>query len=480
MLKGRGLSRSAASDANFRDTISRLLFVAAIAFLMVDFVAQYAGASEFIRINKVSRFELGYLTVGYLIPNVLLTATAVSLIVAGRRNPAAALLALTLLEICSTQLFAEDFWKVENLLWVGLLIERVASLGLTASLLIFPDGTFYSSWGKRLAIAACLYAVVISISQLPTTETWPADAAVQCFAAIALGTRLRIEQGSKAHQILCVWLGVGLFILGYSLFYLIGPACQRSSFEFIRRLPGYLLALGILSLGAGIMVAVLRYRLFDLNRVISRSVIYALLVGGAGVLFEIAEGGLDVLLKTYLPVEGIRRHVMLVFAACFTAPFLASITRWADRRFRAPLLNLKDSLPRWLSEVVRFASEEETLSEAAAWVGSAVRSEHVAILTGADPLGLAGLGRGDVRQWSDEHPLEYDEVVTQDGDWMFPMRVPLRINPEGKGSVVGWLLVGRRRDGSAYAPDEIQALKEVSGPLARTIRELRQRDSAAP
>jgi hypothetical protein len=159
---------------------------------------------------------------------------------------------------------------------------------------------------------------------------------------------------------------------------------------------------------------------------------------------------------------------------------LASITRWADRRFRAPLLNLKDSMPRWLSEVVRFASEEETLSEAAAWVGSAVRSEHVAILPGADPLGLAGLGRGDVRQWSDEHPLEYDEVVTQDGDWMFPMRVPLRINPEGKGSVVGWLLVGRRRDGSAYAPDEIQALKEVSGPLARTIRELRQRDSAAP
>lgn len=109
---------------------------------------------------------------------------------------------------------------------------------------------------------------------------------------------------------------------------------------------GVLVATGFWSLPAAVVIAVTRYRLFDIDRVIGRTLAYALIAGAVGAVYVVTVVGL----QTLLPVEGSDLAIAgstLVAAATFgpvrrgssrssTGASTARGTRWRWSRARSP------------------------------------------------------------------------------------------------------------------------------------------------
>jgi hypothetical protein len=478
--------------------ITSAIAVALIVFwlgvLALDLIAHRYGVAHFYAtfrghaatVAQRNPLTLWTMMVLYLLPSIIFIATAILLVYKRPLNVVAILIAITLLCFDTTQLLAADFWiknyaqYTSQIEWMktytrySSLIEHVGVLSLIISSLIFPDGRFVPRWSAAIALAGFVYVACLTIWELPGTLSVPIDTIIECAALATLLLRMSASTGVGREQIRWAATGVGIFILSYAMFNLLSPVLQRSSSLGIRLIPGFVLTFGLLWLGLGFLVALLRHRLFDLNFVISRSLVYAALVGGAGILFLIAQGSLGEMLKRPIPDEDARHLILGIIAAGLIAPLRSTITAWADRRFRAPLLKLTEGLPAWFEQVRRFVSLEEIKSEIESSVSGALRCGYVDVQITETGQNFDGAPRKRPGKAAKEVPANSGDHLDDQGD---TERIPLRISGTDDGPVVGWLLVGPRIDEAKYAPDERQALKEVAQPIARAIRDVQLRDA---
>jgi hypothetical protein len=183
-------------------------------------------------------------------------------------------------------LIGENFWAV------GI------TLAITLPLLLLPDGRLRSPRWRLVAVAAvagtALTVVGGCLDPAPTTQTlepiakpfalhgWPGTVAAvvswtgfgimfACVpaAALCLVLRFRVSRGTERQQLRWVAFGAAASVVGPLLALGLAalgvfPSADAFSFPLL------------LSVPLAIAVAVLRYRLWDLDRLISRTVAYAL------------------------------------------------------------------------------------------------------------------------------------------------------------------------------------------------------------
>jgi hypothetical protein len=100
-------------------------------------------------------------------------------------------------------------------------------------------------------------------------------------------------------------------------------------------------------------------------------------------------------------------------------------------------------------------------------VEAAVRSSCGALLLNGRILASRHAARAEIIIWAKTWSPADGTALDCDGeDPLFPCRVPLRL--EGAG-LIGWLLVGRRPDGSPQGADEREALAASAGAIARAL-----------
>jgi hypothetical protein len=234
---------------------------------------------------------------------------------------------------------------------------------------------------------------------------------------------------------------------------------------------------GLVAMALGLMVSILRYRLYDADSVIGRSAAYGILTLGFVGLFAGAEKLAEIVGERYFEHSvGIAAGAIgaAVAAACIV-PLHNRVHRWAERRFQKPLIRLREGLPECVSDLRESAPVDQLLAAVMKRVETGVRSTREAVLlVDGGNLALAGtlnVAVSAVEEWRagwtapfDEHAVDCDRR-----DAIFPLRVRLCIESAGEPETIGWLLLGPRPDGSFFGRDEREALEHVAGPVARAI-----------
>lgn len=224
------------------------------------------------------------------------------------------------------------------------------------------------------------------------------------------------------------------------------------------------------SIAAGLLVALLRYRLYDAEAAISRSASVAILTLAFGAVFAGSAKGLEITFETFFGADtGLLPGVLAaVLATVIVTPAQSRIQSWASNRFQKELAHLRRDLPDCVNDLREVADLEDLLDEVLERVGAGVRSAQAAVVVGEEVAATRGVGASEARAWIEARgPFERLERCERD-DPLFPLRVPLAAAHHG-GAPEGWLLLGLRPDGSFYRRDEQEALAEIADPVARAI-----------
>ena len=355
--------------------------------------------------------------------------------------------------------------------WAHRLLYDLGNICLLAGVLLFPFGQLRP---RYVLIPLALLPVLFLLSG----DWYRATFALFMLVAVAiLFTRVReTPPGDARQQIKWALLG----FCGYALFLaaaltMDGAKLQVHSFGsqmLLELLGGLSFGLAFLILQLGLLVALLRFRLYDAEAVISRSANFALITLGVAAVFAATADGLKQIILNYYGNTGSTAPV--VFAAAVAtvviSPLQERIQRWSEHRFQRNLVMLRDDLPECVRELRETASTGDLLNETLKRIETGVRTTRLAILLDGSVAAARGISTKAATDWLKEFdPASCQDDVCASSDRTFPIRVPLQTKSR-EGEWIGWLLVGPRPDGSILSKDEQRALVEVSDPITMAIR----------
>jgi len=360
--------------------------------------------------------------------------------------------------------------------WLHQRIYDLGNICLLASILLFPFGDLR----PRVSIA-----ILLLLPLLFFLSGDPYRAAFVIFmiaGVLTLLWRLQNTPPSPTRQQI-KWALLGFS--GYALFLAIAFASDGAKLGVhsfgsqlgLELLAGLSFGFAFLLLQLGLLVALLRFRLYDAEAVISRSANFALITLGVAAVFAATADGLKQIILNYYGNTGSTAPV--VFAAAIAtvviSPLQERIQRWSEKRFQRNLVKLRDDLPACVRELRESASMDELLDEVLGRIEEGTRATRMAVIVDGKLAAIRGVSADAVEDWRigfDRETCRKDLCST--GDKLLPIRVPLETTVDQ--SEIGWLFIGPRPDGSLLSKDEQTALAEVAGPITRAIRIVARRD----
>ena len=344
-------------------------------------------------------------------------ATAVGMLLAARRprNPIGwMLLAIIILEVSPTAPYLILDYRTHHgtlpLGWLAVVIEECWPMFLvlvTLLLWLFPDGTLPAGrWHRAASVAAVGWLLVglaassrgvvlaagghIRIqangdlaSPLPgafrvlnvvviagTLVSWTAWLGIQIPA-------YRHARGEYRQQLKWLYSGAGLWVLSLIFGVFIAQLVAGNAPGWgDQAVVGAIVLLGTAALPVCMGVAVLKYRLYELNRVISRVVSYTLITALLGGLFA----GLILLATHVLPVKGSPAVAVatLVIAALFN-PLRKRVQRAVDRRFNRARYDAEAVVTGFTARLRQTIDLDTLRDDLASVVNEAFQPSHVSV-----------------------------------------------------------------------------------------------------
>jgi len=347
---------------------------------------------------------------------------------------------------------------------------------LIAGILLFPHGRL--TWGTVGTIAA-LPVLMFLHGQLYQAYL----IFFMLLAVLMLLRSLRKTSGETLQQVRWALLGFS----GYAGLRVISMACDYFKWSTgtfglqltLEVLAGITLALGVLVLQFGLLIALIRYRLYDAEFVISKSANYALITLIIVAVFAGVADALKQIVYNYYGNSNSEGPVIIAAAlsTVMVNPIQERIQRWSEQRFQKNLVLLRDDLPDCVRDMRETASLGEMVDEVLERVDRGVRAIRSAVIVGGRVLRTRDIPAAEVETWKKSKLAEdYKEDICEPSDKLFPIRVPL-VPSSDKEPPIGFLLVGTRPDGSIPSRDEQKALAGVSEDIARAIRTVVKREA---
>jgi hypothetical protein len=249
-------------------------------------------------------------------------------------------------------------------IWVGILAGCFRSVGfiliLYVVLLLFPDGHLPSPRWRPVAWLLVVSALVQALDSLfspdfsdidsrlapfskPTGNILPNFAGdifggltLLCWGAsvlacvAALVVRFRRSSGDERQQL--KWLTYSSFLSGAILVLIyVGVALNLS---IVNTMGGYLFDLALLPIPVAVGIAILKYRLYDIDIIVNRTLVYGSLTAVLAVIYWGSVVGLQEVLR---PLVGEGNDLAVVASTLLTAglflPLRSRIQSFIDRRF---------------------------------------------------------------------------------------------------------------------------------------------------
>jgi len=390
---------------------------------------------------------------------------------ARRRDAVAALLSLSLLALTGLPPYAHFYMAHFDAEWVTSLMVDLGGIGLALTILLFPNGRIIPRWTGWVILAL---PVLLAVGLLvPSTLIW-VFAGVVCVALAAMIVRYRCETAEGRRQ--WRWALIGL-VAGMAIF--LGP-CQAyfnfldahaatASFDLVLWtwiLTPLSITVPFTTIVAGIVLSVMRYRLYDTQAAVSRSILYGGLTLALLAIFAGTEKIIEIFGEEYFgeSIGALAGGLGAAFAAVAIAPLHHRIGHWVEHRFRKNLIHLRHGLPPLLTELSE-TSDPAKVADAVlnhlahglhATRGALIRDGHVLAAYDVDHNAIAAPAADEMRRagklWMDK------------SDPVLPVRVALSAN----GSSM--LLIGPRPDYSLYDRQERELLSELAIPIAQALR----------
>lgn len=409
-----------------------------------------------------------------LIPALLIPAAAI-LFLRRRREGLPALLSLAFLMQAAIFGGSWELWGVP--LYVrGAVGDLTWALLLTA-LLAFPSGRFEPRWTSAVAMVAFGIAVIGLFYVPPPPIGFGIVIALWLSTALALFTRYRrLGEGPEQLQLRWVFFGFGsgalLLVFGLAAKAFAASALGRDHrwIAWDYAVLGPIIALGLGVMAVGLIVSILRFRLYDADAVIGRSAAYGLLTVGFVALFAASQKIIELLGEEYLgqSMGAVAGGIGAALAAVAIAPMHNRAQRWAERRFQNALYRLRCGLPPLVGDLRETSGIREIAGATLDSLVDGVRASRAALIANDALVDAREIPADEVQAWRlGWEPPARDGIEWDATDPLFPVRAPLEAEGHGR---VGWLLLGPRPDGSLYGKSERNAIEEVAEPVARAVQ----------
>ena len=223
---------------------------------------------------------------------------------------------------------------------------------LSTAFMLFPSGRLPSPrW--RLALAAVWAVVAVICVAIALFSSAPAEGfsyrnpfavailweyppfmallyAVPAVGALSLIVRARRARGEERQQLKLVGFAVAVFAVVVMIYGAQGPLGLHLVDENVGDVIFYLATTGLpLSIG----VAILRYRLYDIDRIISRTLVYGVLTVILAAAYVGAIAVLQVALRPFTQESQLAIAASTLVVAALFQPLRARIQRGVERRF---------------------------------------------------------------------------------------------------------------------------------------------------
>lgn len=364
--------------------------------------------------------------------------------------------------------------------------NAAAYSALAVVLAVFPTGRFEPRWSMLAAAAGV--AVAIGAQGIAANAGDLLIAMSQALGVATIAARFRrLPAGTSRQQMRWALLSIGASVAAL----LFATFCQFADRHaagvgpdlWLRILASSFRALAHASIVLGVTVALLRYRLYDADAAITRSVAYSALTLGILATFSVSQKLIELAESRYVGAHlgPMASTLGGMLAAAMIAPLRKRTTGWAERRFRGHLTRMTTELPQLLDELRETTEPRELAAGALDAVTRAVRATRGGIVTGCEVLATLGIGRPEAETWIGSHEFGADQAAADaaavaERDAMFPLRLPLDTR---SGHRSGWLLLGPRPDGSLYGREELAALHSLIGPVSSALRIAQDRKETA-
>lgn len=403
---------------------------------------------------------LAIVTSSGLAASLLLTVAAI-LLFRQRRQTVAALLSLGYLGVGGFGMTGGQAIGPLGLWLVAAAVQALSWMCILLALSTMPDGRFTPRWTGWLAVLIVVNGALDLTRLLPDGAATLAYGALTLAAVAVLALRYRaLPAGAERQQLRWAFLG---FALGSAML-MLGLIVQAAAGVAAGSDPRWaiwstliaapLVTFGLSAYALGLMVSLLRYRLYDADAVIGRSAGYALLTLLLAATFGASAEAIEWFFETgfgrdagALPgALGAGLAVMLI------TPMHRLVLGWAERRFQKDLTQLRRDLPEAVADLRETAGLAELLDDVLARIERGVHATGAAVAVDGEVVARRGTGSSE--------------------SW--PTRMSLTIDHQGRP--VGMLMLGPRPDGSPVGKDERDTLAALADPIARAIRIVRERE----
>ncbi|HST06049.1 MAG TPA: hypothetical protein VLQ48_15135 [Chloroflexia bacterium] len=333
---------------------------------------------------------------------------------------------------------------------------------------LFPDGRFANPRLRPLILLTILLVQIPwnMFPELPISPwQWPAPyhlaVIVACWGPALYAQFYRYGQiPNRVRKQQTKWFvyGSAVAVAGaFSIFIPrifnpeLGDAGKPESLEFQLVTAG-VVYLSALILPISIGISILRYRLWDIDVIINKTLVYVPLTS---ILAGIFAATLKVLQTVFESVLGITGDVKVVLTTLFLVaiftPIKDGIQKLVDRRFRGPP-KPADDLKELMSEMTSFVEMNN--------------SDRITRRVLEDLVRVFGAEGGALYLAYGEHEeLEYaygdrDEADTEG------ISTPLK----SEGVQIGTIRLGKRKTGEEYNPRDVKLLRDTASLLAATLR----------
>ena len=359
---------------------------------------------------------------------------------------------------------------------VNVALYDLGNVLLLTGILLFPHGNL--SW-RVVGLIACLPLLMFLHGQVYQSY-------FICFMIIGVLSMLRrlhqTASGEQRQQIRWALFGISAYAV-LRCISIVADYLKWSTDSFGHQLlvemsAGISFALAALLLQLGLLVALLRYRLYDAEIVIGRSVNFAIITLGVAAIFAAAGDAVKQIVYNYS--GNTNNEGPIIFAAALATimvnPIQDRVQRWSEKKFQRNLFLLRADLPQSMRDMRETASLDEMIGEILAQVDRGVRSVRAAMIVNGFVVSVRGITKEEVEEWrSSVFAQDYKSDICEASDRQFPIRVPL-IPSSDREEPIGYLLVGPRPDGSIPSRQEQKAISEVSEEIARAIRTVIKRE----
>lgn len=333
---------------------------------------------------------------------------------------------------------------------------------LLIALAVFPDGIFVPKFYRWLLIAAVPPAIFVSIqTSYPNLQAVVAFAALFGILAAQVGRYRRAGQGIERQQIKWAAFGfaAGLLLVALAVALLPFLPTDPNKPNMILNMAIMLLfSCGMAILPLGLLVALLRFRLWEADTVITRSAAYAVVTLIVGVVWAASSDLVKLIIEHVIGQESQAGATTAgaVIAAGIFSPTQDFVLGWTRKRFGGPLDRMRgasDRMKKWaLTE-----TPAEIATRALAIIDDVMHPSASAIVLDT-ALSRQLIAARNVSSADNPELIE-------------------KLNLADEESSVGTLLLGRRSDGNRYNRQQLDAVHQLIPSLAEALRVARSHHS---